>query len=165
MDQLFVLLKAVNILVHIVHVSPAVVDDELTHAQSQGAVSARLDLEEDVCQVFSCGGFADIDDDDLTAPGLQCLHAAHREMVGVITVIVPPEIRIGVAHIRTTYRTGGHLMRDDHRAGTTAVIGPEVYTSEHMGKTVEHRPVPLAVTTEEGHRVGAVLFTGTVLMN
>ena len=143
--QRLVLAEAIGVLLHIVHVGPAVVDDELRHAQGQGAVGAGVDLQKDVRQILGGRGVPYIDDDNLAPPLLQLPHTGDGEVGGVVSVKVPPQEGMRAAHVRTRAAAGGHLIPQVLGGHTGAVVRSKVHTAKHVGQAVENGAVPLAV--------------------
>ena len=151
------MLKAVCILPHIIHIRPAVFDDELCHPQSQGTVCTGFDFQENIRQILGGRGIPDVNDNDLPAPLLQTADSRNREMVRIVSLKVPAKESVSVCQIGRSAASCCYLAGDCHGCKAGTVICSEIHTAEHMGKTVQNRPVPLAVAAEKGHRTGTVL--------
>ena len=154
--QGFVLLKAIGVFLHIVHIGPAVIDDQLCHAQRQRTVGAGPDLEENIRQILGGRSIPNVNDDDLAAAFFQLLHTCDRQMIGIVAFVVPTQKRIGMSHIRRAAAAGGDLVGDIHGREAGAVIRSEVDTSEHMGETMENGAIPLAVAAEKRNGVRGI---------
>ena len=157
-NELFVFIKAERILLDVLLIHPAVVDDELAHAERESAVRAGVNLEENIRKVLRGRRISNVNDDDLAAACLEFLYTSNRKVIGVIPVVVPRKIGAGVTDVRTTAAASRCFITQELCRHAGAVVGGEVHAAEHMRHAVQDRAVPFAVAAEEHNGARTVLF-------
>ena len=63
---------------------PAVINNDLGHAQNQGAIRTRFELEMDIGIFFRGGGDTGIQNDELAVPLLESLDSSDSQVAGVV---------------------------------------------------------------------------------
>ncbi len=151
-------LEAVDVVPDEVPVDPAVLDEDIAHAQRQRPVGARPGPQVQVGQLFHRGGDPGVDDDELGARRLGPLGGLGVEIAGIVPLEGPAQVQIAVGHVRPGQLARRHLPGHPARRHAGGGLGAVVEGAEGVGEPPQPGAVPLVVAAEEGHRVRPVLL-------
>ena len=151
-------LKAVDVLLDVRLVMPAVADDDAGDAVGQKAVGTRLHPQVEIGVALDARGDPGIHAQHRSPPALEGVHPVGHVPAGVVGGAAPAHKELGRRHVGPGEFPGvgepGHAAGREAGAGLGAVVD----AAEHVGKALEHEAVPLGIAGVEGHGVGAVLL-------